>query len=302
MAGGVVEFPGGQVLHSRVIPTEPLRGGELVLQSALALAAELIEQARAARHPVLALGVDVCELVDLRGNITSDKTIKWIGTDVRGRFSRLLPTVVEADIRAAAFAESYFGAGRPYRLFVYVSVGTGISYSLVQDSKPYAGARGNAMLFANTPLTMMSGEPGAPSAPQLEDLASGPGLVALYNRDNKHQLTRAEEIFSAADQGNPKAVQVLEQGGELLGRGVGFLINVLDPEAVIVGGGLGLTGGIYWREFVTSARRLVWSDTNRDIPILPAALGPDSAMIGAAAVAWQKFSTGALAAQSHRNG
>jgi glucokinase len=64
---------------------------------------------------------------------------------------------------------------------------------------------------------------------------------------------------------------------------VAFLVNTLDPAAVIVGGGLGLAGGLYWDRMVSSTRAHIWSPGTRDLPILPAALGPDAGLIGAAA-------------------
>jgi glucokinase len=62
-----------------------------------------------------------------------------------------------------------------------------------------------------------------------------------------------------------------------------LIVNTLDPEAVIVGGGLGLAGGLYWDTFVASTRRHIWSDLNRELPILQAQCGVDAGIIGAAA-------------------
>jgi len=67
-----------------------------------------------------------------------------------------------------------------------------------------------------------------------------------------------------------------------------ILVNVLDPEAIIVGGGLGLASGLYWDSFVASTRRHIWSDVSKEIPILKAQLGPDAGLIGAAAVVWKR--------------
>jgi glucokinase len=78
------------------------------------------------------------------------------------------------------------------------------------------------------------------------------------------------------------AARVVRDAAEALGGGVGWLANVLDPEAVIVGGGLGLAGGLYWDAFVDSVRRHVWAEATRDLPIVRAELGTDAGVIGAA--------------------
>lgn len=286
IAGGLVFFPSVQLVSRKIIPTHAARGGEPVLADSLELVAELMSRAQSAQLTVQAIGVVVCELVDLQGNITSDKTIAWRGIPLREHFSKIAPAVIEADIRGAALAEVLFGAGRGLELFTYVTVSTGISYTLVQAGKPYAGARGNAMLFGNSPLTVTCGNCGSELAPTLEEIASGPALVASYNRAAHKDLSRAEDVAAAASSGDPIAVQVMRQGGAQLGIGVGFLVNVLDPQAVIVGGGLGLADGLYWDSFIESTRRHIWSDTNRDLPILHGALGTDAALIGAAAFAF----------------
>ena len=66
------------------------------------------------------------------------------------------------------------------------------------------------------------------------------------------------------------------------------MVNMLDPEIVVVGGGLGMAGGLYWESFVASTRRHIWSDTHRDLPIVTAAYGSDAGFVGAAALALQK--------------
>jgi glucokinase len=90
-------------------------------------------------------------------------------------------------------------------------------------------------------------------------------------------------VFQAAAMGESRARELLRHAGEALGVSVAFLINVLDPEAVIVGGGLGLAGGIYWESFVNSTREHIWSAATRELPIQTAALGIKAGLIGAAA-------------------
>jgi glucokinase len=292
IAAGIVSFPAGNVLAKQIIPTKPERGGKAVLADAVQLAETLISRAKAKAWNIVGIGVGVCELVDLTGNITSSHTVAWAGLPVQATFSKLAPTIIEADVRAPALAEATFGAGQSFKIFVYVTVGTGISYCLVLDKQPYSGAQGNALIFASSPLTTTCTECGTVLHPILEEFAAGPPLVKRYNQRTKQQashqaVNRAEAVLAAATNGDTIAAEVITSAGEALGVSVGWLVNVLDPEAVIVGGGLGSTAGLYWDSFVASTRSHIWSDTSRALPILPALLGPDAGFIGAATTVFQ---------------
>ena len=285
IAGGVVALDRGAVLARRSIATRAERGGEAVLEAALALAEALRADAGRLGLEIRAIGVGVPELVDRHGQITSGHAIAWRGAPVRERFERLGPGVVESDVRAHALAEARYGAGQPYRLFVFVTVGTGISSCLVQDGRPYAGARGNALVLASSPLTTTCATCGTTLQPVLEEFAAGPALVARYNQVAAAPAARAEDVIVSARAGDPVARQIVASAGEALGVSVGWLVNVLDPEAVIVGGGLGLAGGLYWESFVAATRAHIWADASRELPIVMAALGPDAGLVGAAAAA-----------------
>jgi glucokinase len=262
IAAGIVEA-GGALRGRRIVPTRPERGGRAVLDDALKIARELLAEAAGAR-----IGVAVAELVSPDGRVMSQQTIAWRGLPVLEEFSRLAPSVVEADSRAGALGEGLWGAGRPFRNFYYLCVGTGIGGALVIGGHPFPGARGSA---------------GTVSIP-LERIAAGPALVARYVRAGK-KAERGEEVTAAAERGEPIAVEIVRSAAEALGAKTGEIVNLLDPEAIIVGGGLGSAGGLYWETFVAATRRNVWFDTNRDLPILRAERGGDATLVGAAAAA-----------------
>jgi glucokinase len=289
IAAGLVAHSSGVILARRTIPTLPRRGGDAVLGDALALAEELIAEAGKMDLELQGIGVGVPELVDPAGNITSSHSLAWQGDRVQAAFSSLAPAVVESDVRAGALAEAMFGAGRAFRLFVYVTVGTGISSTLVQDGRPFAGARGNALILASSPFTSECSSCGTALNPILEEFASGPALVARYNRHGSRVVERGEEVTAAAEEGDPAAAMVVRSAGEALGNSVGFLVNVMDPEAIVVGGGLGSAGGLYWDSFAASTRAHIWAENSRGLPILPAAMGADSGLIGAAATVFQSL-------------
>jgi glucokinase len=288
IAAGVVTFPEGRVLLQRQIPTQATRGGDAVLGDMLELATALVTEAGAANLQINAIGVGVCELVSVSGEIVSANCLNWNSADVREGLATMAPAVIEADVRAAALAEAMFGAGRSHRIFVYVTVGTGISSCLVIDGRPFTGARGATGTVASSPLPHLAQPWDFGTAVTLEQIASGPALVARFSQLHG-QAQSGQEVIAAARAGTASALSVVRSAGEALGATIAWLVNVLDPEAVVIGGGLGLSEGPYWEGLEVSARKHIWSDLHRDLPILRAATGTDAGVIGAAAAAWMKF-------------
>ena len=281
----------GKVTQRSQIPTLASREGAAILQDVYQLAKDLIASTPAvncadtqiSEYPQLkGIGISVCELVDLAGNITASDTVKWQGLPVQTILGKLAPTVVESDVRAHALAEGMFGNGQQYKSFIFVSVGTGISSCLVLDGKPYAGARGNAIVLSSMPLTVFDADDRKVEF-RLEPFASGAGMVERFNRLHSSGATRAELIVAAAEAGDDRAAHILMTAGTALGSAVAWLVNVLDPEAIIVGGGLGLAAGKYWDSFVTSTRQHIYFSQARELPILKARCGADAGIIGAAA-------------------
>ena len=278
IAGGLVRFPAGEVVAQRRILTRAGRDAGEILTDAIEIARELANGVPSGGH-FAGVGLGMPELVDLDGRLASGATIDWRGVSLADRFADVGPVRVEADVRAAALAEARFGGGRSFRLFAYVSIGTGISHTLVQDGRPFAGARGNALVLASAPTSVRCSGCGAWSRTILEEVASGPAIASEFKVD------QAEEVLAAADRGDPSAAQIVRDAAEALGSTIGFLVNVLDPEAVVIGGGLGLAGGLYWNALTDAVRRHVWAEMTRELPIVPAELGTDAGLIGAAAIA-----------------
>ena len=285
-AAGIVLWPTGEMLHRTVNPTSPHRGGDAVLDDVLALARRLTEKAEQEEIKIAAIGAGVAELVDCHGNVTSSCTIAWRGQPVQEKLSTIAPALVESDVRAAAFAEAIFGAGRGKRLFVYITVGTGISYCLMQNGQPFKGANGNAILMGSSPLSTVCTDCGAKLRPVVEEFASGPAIARRFARAKcTESVGDCQGVFRAASNGDRDAMEILNSAGEALGVSAAFLINVLDPEIVILGGGLGTAGGIYKESFDRSCREHIFAENSRGVPIVPAKLGVDTGVIGAAAMA-----------------
>lgn len=289
IAGGLVSWPSGEILHRTIVPTNPTRGGEAVLEDTLNLARQLNERAREKEIEVAGIGAGVAELVDCDGNVTSSCTIDWSGRPVQAKLSEIAPAQVESDVRAAAVGEAVFGAGRGCRLFVYITVGTGISSCLMQNGQPLKGANGNAITMASSPLSTVCTHCGARLRPVLEEFASGPAIAKRFAQAKKVESAEScEEVFRAASNADKDAIEVLTSAGEALGVRAAFLVNVLDPEMMVIGGGLGTAGGLYWSSFEHSCRDHIFADSSRALPIVTAKLGVDAGLVGAAAVVFAK--------------
>jgi glucokinase len=281
IAAGTLWLPDLRLGSSRVIPTGAARGGAAVLQSVLGLARELRRESESEGAEVAAIGLGICELVDRSGRIASANAIHWLGMPVREELAAIAPARLEADVRAAAMAEFWLGAGRPFQNFLYVTVGTGISSCLVLNGEPYLGARGLTGTMASSPLAVPCERCGHTNRMSLEEIASGPALAARVQAGGGTAAS-GQQVFAALQQGDAVAERVVNSASQALGSQVGLLVNTLDPQAVVIGGGLGLSGGTYWANFIRSTREHIWSHLHRELPVLRAETGSNAGWVGAA--------------------
>jgi len=277
IAGAVVNLARGTVALRHQIPTDCQRGGEPVLADVEQLARLLLQESARLGVTPTAIGVGVAELVDPGGQVFSDYLIKWKGIDVQTRLAPILPTTVESDVRAAALAEARFGAGLPYRDFLYLSLGTGVSGVLVQNGVPYAGSRGAALVIASGTSHHHCPQCGHVDSTTLEQIASGPGLAEALG-----PWETGQSVLAAAHAGDPRAIHVVDHAAAELAGTVALLANSLDPAAIIFGGGLGSAPGRYFDSLKAAILAGLWEGDHHPLPILQAAFGADAGIVGAA--------------------
>jgi glucokinase len=273
-----IALPRADVKFCEVIATQAAHGAGRLRGELGTVLARLRSELGLREHPPV--GVSVPELVDLDGVVTTDVVVPGLAGDLT-QWAELGVVRVESDVRAAACAEAHVGAGRGFPSIAYLSIGTGISSTFVQNGVAWPGAHGAAILLGSGSL---GSRPGSGSRPYiLEELASGTAIVAGYQSLGGHAGSAREVLDRYSS--DPLATQVIDQAGHAAGHGVAVLVNLLDPHAVIVGGGLGSVEGPYWRGLRASARAHIWADAARDVPLLRSGLGPDAAAIGAALAA-----------------
>lgn len=290
-AGGVIAPSGERIGARRQQPTEPTRGGEAVLADVTAMVQALAAETEAAGVTPVAVGIGIAELVDKQGQIVSAATIQWPGLAAADRLHAAtgLPVRIDADVRAAARAEATLGAGQGFDSFLYVTIGTGISACLVIGGEPYTGSRGLTGTFASGRSSIPNDVECMVLELPLEQFSSGPALANRLAWKKSDFTGPAEDVLRLADAGDHEAQDVVKTAGVALGAAVAQLVNILDPAAIVVGGGLGLAGGRYRDRWERSMRDLVWAPQHRDLPVYDARLGADAGWIGAALAAWKSI-------------
>jgi glucokinase len=281
IAAAAVDPASGEVSYRQEIPTGMERGAAAVSARIETLAAAIGREMSDAGCSPEAIGIGLPELVDAAGTVRSAHLGDWSAVSLSARLGRIAPTVITSDVRAAALAEARYGAGRDHRLFVYISIGTGISSAIVQDGEPLVGARGGALVLSSGPVSVPCAACGGWSEFVLEEYASGAALARRQAEATGAAVASAEAVISAANAGEPTAAAIVDGAARALGSAIGWLVNVVDPEAVVLGGGLGLAPGRFHDRLIAAIRAHVWNPEARDLPVTRAALGRDAGVVGA---------------------
>ncbi|MFO1540083.1 MAG: ROK family protein [Chloroflexota bacterium] len=272
VAGALVDTDGRVVARVRRSALVGARG-DPGLRVTRAVAEALLARAAALGLVVEGIGAGFPEYVTPDGRLTSHEVLAW-RTQPTALLADLGPVSVGSDVRCAALAEARLGAGRGVGSFLYVSLGTGISSTLVLGGSPWAGARGEAIALGELPL---AGEPGA----RLEPFASGEGIRRRDAVLRGSDPGSARAVVAAARAGDPMAHAVVTSAGAATGAALATLVRLLDPALVVLGGGLAGAGDP-WRGALRAALRAGLAGRPHPPRLRRAALGRDAGSVGAA--------------------
>lgn len=221
----------------------------------------------------------------------------WVGFHLRDRLSEQLnlPIEVDNDANCAALAEYRFGAGRGYRNIICLTIGTGIGGGLIIDGALYRGADYSAGEVGHMLVNNADGEEKA-QVVHLEKIVSAPAIIDELQRRLKSEMTPQFEaiigndmsqltirrMFAAMKKGDRVAPAVVREKAEILGAALAGLANVMNPELIILGGGVAEGGTIFVdivKETVLGQALPVVAES---LAVTPALLGNSAGFIGAA--------------------
>jgi len=270
---------------------EPSRGsdtGDLVAQLTR-LADELADTAGIARGDIT-LAVFGTPGIHDKATGSLHLAVNLPGWEQRDSVARLADIagstyVVENDVDLAAVGEATYGLGRGVRHFVYLSIGTGTGMGVVIDGQLYRGFRGAAGEIGYLPIgdgDPLLDQPEARQRGMFESVASAASVVATAQRLGLTDAATAKDVFDAARAGNPAARQAVDRQIDHVSRALAGIAAVLDPELVVLGGGVGShAGDLLTGPVLDRLRHLVALHPPR---IEISTLGTDAVLLGALAV------------------
>jgi glucokinase len=226
------------------------------------------------------------------------------GVDVRGLVqSRVkLPVMIDNDGEVAAIGEARFGAAKGARDFLMVTVGTGVGGGLWLDGKPYRGHRGLGGELGHIVVEFDGVPCPCGGFGHLESYASRIGIVrdariaaetfrgAAIKRaagDDLDAITD-DTVIDAAQRGDEAAAEIVKHAADIFGRAMVGMVNLLNPELIVVGGGLGAKVPHY----IEAAKSHIASEAlagRADVRVVPAELGNEAGIVGAAAMAFDEY-------------
>ena len=303
----------GKMLSRDHSITPAKEGQDAVVKSILESVGRALDQAHIAAADLTAIGLGAPGLSNPETGIlfTSPNLPGWKDVPLRDIIAKELGKEVFLinDANAAAVGELYFGAGRGARNFVYITVSTGIGGGIIIDGKIYTGSVGTAGELGHMVLDDEGPQCNCGNKGCWETLASGTALARearhrikegaatsiLKYADGNIEKINAEAIHEAAQSGDKLANELIARTAYYLGVGLANLINIFNPEVIVIGGGLSNIRDILLKPAFKEAKRRSFRQSYRAVRFARAELGRDSGVLGAAAFAWEQTrSTGNL--------
>lgn len=293
--------PTGEIIHEKRIDTE-LRNPEALFKQVIETALSLRDN-KSAGGRAAGIGIGIPGLVNRKTNrIEIMPNLPALSEiDITSELSSQtgLPVILDNDANSAAYGELQVGAARGQKEVFFITLGTGIGAGLIINGHIYRGAAGFAGEFGHMTIDPEGIECACGNIGCLETIASGPNIVRrtrerLY-RDRTSSLSRlaiprdreftAEDIARAAREGDEMAQLMLERTGMFLGIALAAVINLLNVEMVVMGGGVMDAGDLILKPTIKETRRRAFPPSFNSCEIVIAKLGATAGMIGAALMA-----------------
>ncbi len=287
----------GNILFSTIVKTESEQGFEKTIERLSNILKIQVSNLNISFKDVAGVGLGV------PGPVANGRIVKFwanfpwpVNVDLAAEFEKHLgvPVKVDNDVNVITLGEMWKGGGRGYKNVLGLAIGTGIGGGVVVNGKLVSGKNGAGGEVGHIKVERDGKLCGCGQEGCWEAYASATGLVReaksrltvnknnlLYER-TKDREVEAKDIFDAAREGDEFSLNLVDYEAEFIALGIGNLLNVLDTDVVVVGGGIALAGDILFDKINEKLRKYAMLSTLEGLKIVPAELGNDAGIYGAA--------------------
>ena len=281
-------------------PTDCQQDKDKVIEKLIAAIHNIINNFGIKRKKIAGIGVAAPGLIDKKGTMLITPNFGWKDTPLRDILKKEfhIPVFVDNNVNTMALAEFEFGKGQGVKNFVFINVGMGIGAGVVINGELFHGKSNCTGEIGHTTVDYNGPKCSCGNNGCLEVMASGPAIAkraikaikegekSLISKLVNYDLNQvsAEIVATAANQGDKLGRSIMEETGEYLGTGVANIINLFNPELVIIGGGVAQAGDLIFKPLKKAVQKRAFSVSAEVAKIIPVSLGKDCTVIGAAAL------------------
>ena len=301
---GALSDDGSTQVGMRSEPTRAEDGADGVIRRMAVMVGSTIEtlirETGCSRSDIRGVGIGAPGPLDReRGVVLLTPNLGWTEVPLRDRMSELtgLPATLDNDANCATFGEWWIGAARGARNVIGMTIGTGIGGGLIIDGRLYHGSHDVAGEIGHTTIDQTGRRCGCGNYGCLEAYASGPAIAerareALYFDDDSilSQLVdgnlsaiTAQIVYDAAARGDAIAREVVRDTARFLGTGIANLLNILNPDVVVIAGGVTQAGDALFTPLRAEVRRRAFKPAVDSCRIVPGELPGTAGVVGAVA-------------------
>lgn len=283
----------GNILDKWEIPTRTENNGQAILPDVAQALQKKLDEKGISKEEVVGVGIGAPGPIDKEGTVYKAVNLGWGVFSIRDTLSELcgLPVRAGNDANVAALGEMWKGGGQGYQNLVLVTLGTGVGGGIIINEEILSGSTGAGGEIGH--IHIQDGEEeacGCGNHGCLEQYASATGIVRLACRKLKETdeasvlrqgEVSAKTVFDAVKAGDAVAIQIAEEFGEYLGKGLAAIACVVNPQAFVIGGGVSKAGDILFSFIEKNYKKYVFHGS-RDAKFELATLGNDAGICGAA--------------------
>ncbi len=280
----------GNMLDKWEIPTVTADGGKQILPDIAASALGYLKEKNIPHSDILGMGIGVPGPVSGKGVVNKCVNLGWGVFNIAQELSSLTGFPVKAgnDANVAAMGEFWKGGGQGCENMVFVTLGTGVGGGIIIDGRLLHGSHGSGAELGHMVLNKAeTAVCGCGKQGCVEQYCSATGIVRLAKLQGMGDVT-CKDIFDAGKAGDPIALKVLDQYYDYLGEFLGSLCSVVDPEVVVLGGGVSKAGEVLLEGVAPYFRKYVFHAAS-EVHFALASLGNDAGAYGAFKLALDAF-------------